>query len=68
MNNRSAGVRASIAAVAAALAATAAALDPLEFVAGWAIEAPAEAKVFDVPLTAEVYATANGIEQLAVLD
>ncbi len=68
MSNRSAGVRASIAAVAAALAATAAALDPLEFVAGWAIEAPAEAKVFDVPLTAEVYAAANGIEQLAVLD
>ena len=68
MSNRSAGVRASIAAVGAALAATAAALDPLEFVAGWPIEAPADAKVFDVPLTAEVYAAANGIEQLAVLD
>ncbi len=68
MSISSAGVRASIAAVGAALAASAAALDPLEFVAGWPIEAPADAKVFDVPLTAEVYAAANGIEQLAVLD
>ena len=68
MSNRNAGVRAAIAAVGTAFAATAAALDPLQFVAGWPIEAPADAKVFDVPLAAEVYATANGMEQLAVLD
>jgi hypothetical protein len=61
-------VRASIAAIGAALAATAAALDPLQFVAGWPIEAPAGVEVFDVPLTAEVYAVAPSIAQLAVLD
>jgi hypothetical protein len=61
-------VRASVAAVGAALAATAAALDPEQFVAGWEIEVPANAEVFDLPLTAEVYAAAESIEQLAVLD
>jgi hypothetical protein len=50
------------------LAASAAALDPQQFVAGWPIEPPAGAEVFDVPLTAEVYAAAASVEQLAVLD
>ena len=68
MSKRCAVVRASVAAAGIALAATAAALDPLEFVAGWPIEAPTDAKVFDVPLTAEVYAAATGVGQLAVLD
>jgi hypothetical protein len=67
MKRRSA-LRASFAATGAALAATAAALDPQRFVAGWPIDAPAGAEVFDVPLTAEIYAAAAGIEQLAVLD
>jgi hypothetical protein len=61
-------LRASLAAAGTALAATAAALDPQQFVAGWPIEIPAGTDVFDVPLTAEVYAAADGIEQLAVLD
>jgi hypothetical protein len=60
--------RASVAAVGAALAATAVALDPNEFVAGWPIEAPAGAEVFDLPLTAEVYAAVESVEQLAILD
>ena len=59
MSNRTTLLRASVAAVGAALAATAAALDPRDFVAGWPIEAPAGAEVFDVPLTAEVYAAAD---------
>ena len=61
-------LRAAFAAAGTALAATAAALDPQQFVAGWPIEIPAEAEVFDVPLTAEVYAAADGVEQIAVLD
>lgn len=60
-------LRVSVTAVGMALAATAAALDEREFVAGWPIEAPAGAEVFDLPLTAEVYAAAT-IGQLAVLD
>lgn len=68
MRKRTTLLRASAAAAGAAFAATAMALDPLAFVAGWPIEAPADAKVFDVPLTAEVYAAAQSIEQLAVLD
>ncbi len=60
-------LRVSVAAAGMALAAAAAALDPREFVAGWSIEAPAGAEVFDLPLTAEVYAAAT-IGQLAVLD
>jgi hypothetical protein len=68
MGNGSKLLRVSVAVFGTALAATAAALDPLEFVAGWPIEAPAAVEVFDVPLTAEVYAAAQGIEQLAVLD
>jgi uncharacterized protein DUF3999 len=68
MSKRRMLLRASAAAAAAAFAAAAMALDPLAFVAGWPIEAPADAKVFDVPLTAEVYAASQGIEQLAVLD
>jgi len=68
MSKPSALLRASVAAVGAALAATAAALDPLEFVAGWPIEAPAGAEIFDVPLTADVYAAAQSIQQIAVLD
>lgn len=66
--DRRIALRASLAVTGAALAATAAALDPQQFVAGWPIDAPAEAEVFDVPLTAEVYAAAAGVEQLAVLD
>jgi len=57
-----------LAAAAGAAAAAAAALEPREFVAGWPIEAPQDAAVFDVPLTADVYAAAEGLEQLAVLD
>jgi hypothetical protein len=68
MSKRSALVRASVACVGVALAATAAALDPLEFVAGWPIEAPPDAEVFDVPLTAEVYAAAESMRQIAILD
>ena len=68
MSKRSTLLRTSIAAVGAALAAPAAGLDSQEFVAGWPIEAPAGAEVFDVPLTAEVYAAAESIEQLAILD
>ncbi len=68
MSTRTVLLRASVAAIGAALAATAAALDPNEFVAGWPIEAPAEAEVFDLPLTAEVYAAAESVEQLAILD
>ena len=60
-------LRASAACIGAALSATAAALDPLEFVAGWPIEAPANAEIFDVQLTPEVYA-ADGIDQVAILD
>lgn len=60
-------LRVSVAALGTALAAAAAALDEREFVAGWPIEAPAAAEVFDLPLTAEVYAAAT-IGQLAVLD
>ncbi len=66
--SRRSTLRVSVAAAGMALAATAGALDPREFVAGWPIEAPAGAEVFDVPLTAEVYAAAASIEQLAVLD
>jgi len=54
-------LRVSVAAVGMAVAATAAALDEREFVAGWPIEAPAGAEVFDLPLTAEVYAAAGRI-------
>lgn len=69
MHDRKLHLRTSALAVAAAcVAATAAALDPLEFVAGWPIDAPAGAEVFDVPLTAEVYAAAADVEQIAVLD
>jgi hypothetical protein len=68
MSKSKALLRASAACSGAALAATAAALDPLEFVAGWPIEAPAGAQIFDVQLTPEVYAAADGIEQLAILD
>jgi Protein of unknown function (DUF3999) len=68
MGERSRLFRASVAVAGTGLVAAAAALDLLEFVAGWPIEAPAGAEVFDVPLTAEVYAAADGIEQLAVLD
>lgn len=67
MMNRSRALRVSLAAAAAAVATAAAALDPQQFVAGWPIEAPA-AEVFDVPLTAEVYATAQSVGQMAVLD
>lgn len=68
MSNVGTLAKASVLAAGVALAATAAALDPLQFVAGWPIEPPGEAGVFDVPLAAEVYAAASGVEQLAVLD
>ena len=68
MSKRSVSLRAAVAVAGLVLAATAEALDPLEFVAGWPIEAPANAEVFDVPLTADVYAAADSIEQLAILD
>jgi hypothetical protein len=47
---------------------SAAALDPQQFVAGWPLEVAADAEVFDVPLTVEMYAAASSVEQLAVLD
>ena len=59
--------RLSVAAAAAVLASASGALEPNQFVAGWPIEAPADAEMFDLPLTAEVYAAAS-IEQIAVLD
>ncbi len=68
INTLSKSVRAAAAVAVGALAAAAAALDPQQFVAGWPIEAPEAADVFDVPLTAEVYAEASSVEQLAVLD
>jgi hypothetical protein len=69
MHHRTKVARATVfAAAAACVTATAVAIDPLEFVAGWPIEAPAGAEVFDVPLTTEVYAAAANLEQLAVLD
>jgi hypothetical protein len=52
---------------AVALASTAAALELESFVAGWPIEAPVDAEMFDLPLTADVY-TAATIAQIAVLD
>lgn len=60
--------RAGIAAAAVAAGATAWALDPLEFVGGWPIEVPDGAEVFDVPLSPQVYAGIDGLDQLAVLD
>ena len=60
--------RALLATIGVALAAAAAALDESDFVAGWPIDAPSEAEVFDIPLSAEVYAAASSIAQLAVLD
>ena len=68
MSQRSRVVRGAALAGAMALGASAAALDPQRFVAGWPIDAPAGAEVFDVPLTVEVYAAASNVEQLAVLD
>jgi hypothetical protein len=68
MVKRSIAMRACTFVVGAAVVASAAALDPQQFVAGWPIEAPADAEVFDVPLTAEVYAAAPNVAQLAVLD
>jgi hypothetical protein len=68
MSDRRKRVGALVAAAGSALAATAVALAPQQFVAGWPIEPPPAAQVFDVPLTAEVYAGTTGIEQLAVLD
>lgn len=68
MSHRSNTLRASVVVVGTAVAATAAALDPQDFVAGWPIEAPAGAEVFDVPLTAEIYGAAADVGQIAVLD
>jgi hypothetical protein len=68
MSMRSLSLRAAAAIAGAALAAAAVALDPQEFVAGWPIEAPANAEVFDVPLTAEVYGALDNLTQLAILD
>jgi len=68
MSTRSLSIRAAAAIATAALAAAVEALDPQEFVAGWPIEAPANAEIFDVPLTAEVYAALDSLEQLAILD
>jgi hypothetical protein len=58
----------SLAAGAALAAATAAALTLDEFVAGWPLDPPPGAEVFDVPLTAEVYAVAASLDEIAVLD
>lgn len=68
MNAQRKSTRAVLAATAAAASAAAWALDPLEFVAGWTIDVPESAAVFDVPLPPEVYAGIDGLEQLAVLD
>jgi hypothetical protein len=68
MTKSKTALRASLSAIGVLVAATAAALDPQEFVTGWPIETPPSADVFDVPLTAEVYAAAASVEQIAVLD
>ena len=69
MTDRRGAMRTAALACGVALAAgSAAALDPEQFVAGWPLEVSAEAEVFDVPLTAEVYAYAESVEQVAVLD
>jgi len=69
MTDRRSALRAAALACGVALAVgPAAALDPQQFVAGWPLEVSAEAEVFDIPLTAEVYAYADGVEQVAVLD
>jgi len=69
MSHRYASARVfAVVAAAGLTAASAAALDPQQFVAGWPIEAPAGAQVFDVPLTVEVYTDAPSIERVAVLD
>ena len=60
--------RATFASIGVALTAAAGALDERDFVAGWPVEAPAGTEVFDIPLTAEVYAATPSIAQLAVLD
>jgi hypothetical protein len=61
-------LRAAVALLAGFAAVSAAALDPQQFVTGWPLEVPADAEVFDVPLTVEMYAAASNVEQLAVLD
>lgn len=65
---RTTALRAVVAGVGAAFAVSAAALDPQRFVAGWPIDVPAGAEVFDLPLTAEVYGAAPSLDQVAVLD
>ncbi len=46
----------------------AAPLKPEQFEVGWAIEAPGDQKIFDLPLTPEVYRHAASVRELAVLD
>jgi hypothetical protein len=55
-------------ATSVAFGAAAATLDPEQFEVGWPLEVPAGEKIFDVPLTPEVYAHAPTSSQLAVLD
>jgi len=45
-----------------------AALDPQQFVLGWALELPSEEAFYDVPLTHEVYQSGRSLDELAVLD
>jgi hypothetical protein len=66
MHNRNTALL--LAASATLVTATCAALELDEFVAGWPLEPPPGAEVFDVPLTAEIYAAAPSVGEIAVLD
>lgn len=61
-------LHAAVALAAGCIAAAAAALDPQQFVAGWPLDVASDAEIFDVPLSADVYAVGNVAEQFAVLD
>jgi hypothetical protein len=49
-------------------AAAAAPLKPEQFEVGWPIDTPADERIFDLPLTSEVYRHAASVRELAVLD
>jgi hypothetical protein len=43
-------------------------LRPDQFAVGWPLEMPADARIVDVPLTADVYRNASSDDEIAVLD
>ncbi len=49
-------------------ARAAVALEPEQFVAGWALDVDGDADFYDVPLTLEVLRQAQTLEQIAILD